>query len=209
MSSLDYNNGLIVGLALRGLPYKATGEDFVQSIVNISNTQTLITFTTDIQDFVSDDNIYSFYVMAKFYWTMETYPILSIVKTTSNQILLTHTDFSDCDGIITIGYDAKTGTIKTYSGVRLGSFFYSFAGVFTLLKIRIRESIPANRMLLPQLWALINLQPLSEAPVLNIKTPTPCTASEQLGNELLVFATPPSITIATLTENHNEELYIP
>lgn len=209
MSSIDYNNGLIVGLALRGLPYKAKGEDFVESIVNISETETLITFTTGIEDVDLEHNIYSFYVMAKYYWIMETYPINSVLKTATNQIKLTHVDFSDCDGIITIGYNGKTGSIRTLSGIDLGSFFYSFTGVFALLKIRLRESLPVSAMTVSQVWPSVSILALTETPSMDIRIPTSCAASEMLRNEMYVDLTPPNIALAITGENHTEELYIP
>lgn len=130
MSNIDFQNGVIVGMATKGLiktgksykPYSVTNSDLVSITID---------FGVSIPDISLSDIIEALYVTANYGDSQILIPIQDVEKLSSSVVKLFVPNYFSTNGILSISYDASRGGLKGY----ITDFIYTFFpdGVPTIL----------------------------------------------------------------------------
>ena len=111
MSVEDYNNGLIVGLSMKGLPYGVMQSWQPKSVTNANTSSITIDFDRYIPDPEVENYINALYFIYTYIEDQYTASILGWERVNLTTITFLLNDFFSCNGMITIVYNTQQGNL--------------------------------------------------------------------------------------------------
>lgn len=133
MSTADFNNGLITGLALKGIPYGVTVSWQPKSIINDDTQSITIDFDRYIPDIEIENYIDALYFISTYIQDQFLIKIKGWERVNQSTIKFLLDNYFSCNGILTIIYNTKQGNLDS-----LPSFVvnYSPTGVPILVYLK-------------------------------------------------------------------------
>jgi len=129
-NGIDFQNGLIVGMALTGKNGIAMGRGaspVISSAENLSFTVTELKFNKPLAPFDIFENLTAFMVLGEVYWEVTLFEVTDIEIVDEETIRLTHSTIANVDGTVIVAYSAQAGNIKGLNSVKMDSCIISYA----------------------------------------------------------------------------------
>lgn len=111
MSSKDFNNGLITGLAMKGIPYGVSQSWQPKSVSNDDTQSITIDFGREIPEIEVENYIDALYFTATYIQNQFLIDILGWERINDTTIKFLTTNYFSCNGVVNIMYNTKQGNL--------------------------------------------------------------------------------------------------
>lgn len=189
MSAQDYNNGLIMGMAMKGLPYGKYYSWQPESVSNDDTASVTINFGRYIPDLDLEDYINALYFIKTFGCDQSVVSILGWERVDGTTIKFLLEDYFSCNGTILIAYNKLLGNIDS-----VPNFTYPFEPVGVPIVIYIQETDLADGFDFFVLDAIAYTNGFADAVGLSLRTPVEPSVSDSLSGCEFNIITPISLT---------------